>query len=152
MYTPTEPRSCPVIGGLTTIQARAAAQDGAVLVLAGAGIGKTKILSAAIVHRIAAGGVAAGRVLAVTFTNKAATEMSSRIPAALDGGPAPSWLGTFHGLAARQLRIEPEIAGLRPGFDSLDADESRRIVRRHAQGPEPGQRRRRHGEWPRSAR
>jgi superfamily I DNA/RNA helicase len=69
-------------------------------------------------------------VLAVTFTNKATTETSSRIPAALDGGPAPSWIRTFHGLAARQLRIEPEIAALRPGFDILDADDSRRIVRR----------------------
>jgi DNA helicase-2/ATP-dependent DNA helicase PcrA len=90
-----------VIAGLTTEQARAAAQYGPVLVLAGAGTGKTKTLTATVVHRIAAGRVAAGRVLAVTFTNKAATEMSSRIRAALDGGPAPSWLGTFHGLAAR---------------------------------------------------
>jgi superfamily I DNA/RNA helicase len=65
-----------------------------VLVLAGAGTGKTKTLTAAVVHRIAAGGVAPGRVLAVTFTNKAATEMSSRIRAAFDSGPAPSWLGT----------------------------------------------------------
>ena len=56
--------------------------------------------------------------------------MSGRIRTALDGGSAPSWLGTFHGLAARQLRIEPEVAGLRPGFDILDADDSRRIVRR----------------------
>ena len=63
-------------------------------------------------------------------SNKATTEMSSRIPVALDGGPAPSWIGTFHGLAARQLRIEPEVAGLRPGVDILDADDSRRILRR----------------------
>jgi DNA helicase II / ATP-dependent DNA helicase PcrA len=118
------------MAGLTTGQARAAAQYGPVLVLAGAGTGKTKTLTAAVAHRIAAGGVAAGRVLGVTFTNKAATEMSSRIPAALDGGPAPSWIGTFHGLAARQLRIEPEIAGLRPGFEILDANDSRWIVRR----------------------
>ena len=130
MYTPTEPRSYPVMADLTTVRARAAAQDGAVLVLAGAGTGKTKTLTAAVVHRIAAGGVAAGRVLAVTFTSKAATEMSSRIPTALDGGPAPSWIGTFQGLAARQLRIEPEVAGLRPGVDILDADDSCRILRR----------------------
>jgi len=130
MHAPAEPRSYPMMAGLTTVQARAAAQDGPVLVLAGARAGKTKTLTAAVVHRIAAGGIAAGRVLAVTFTNKAATEMSSRVRAALDGGPASSWLGTFHGLAARQLRIEPEVAGLRPGFDILDADDSRRIVRR----------------------
>src|SRR6516162_10559394 len=130
MHAPAEPRSYSMMAGLTTVQARAAAQDGPVLVLAGAGTGKTKTLTAAVVHRIAAGGIAAGRVLAVTFTNKAATEMSSRVRAALDGGPASSWLGTFHGLAARQLRIEPEVAGLRPGFDILDADDSRRLIKR----------------------
>jgi DNA helicase-2/ATP-dependent DNA helicase PcrA len=119
-----------MMAGLTTVQARAAAQDGPVLVLAGAGTGKTKTLTAAVLHRITRGSIAPGRVLAVTFTNKAAIEMSCRIRAALDGGPAPSWLGTFHGLAARQLRIEPEVAGLRPGFDILDADDSRRLVKR----------------------
>ena len=117
-------------GNLTPDQARAAAQYGSVLVLAGAGTGKTKTLTAAVVHRIAVGGFAPSRILAVTFTNKAAAEMNARIQAALDDGPAPSWLGTFHGLAARQLRIEPEVAGLRPGFDILDADDSRRIVKR----------------------
>ena len=130
MSPAAEPRPQPVMAGLTTEQAKAAAQYGPVLVLAGAGTGKTKTLTAAVVHRIAAGGVAPGRVLAVTFTNKAATEMSGRIRAALDSGPAPSWLGTFHGLAARQLRIKPEVAGLRPGFDILDADDSRRVVKR----------------------
>jgi ATP-dependent DNA helicase UvrD/PcrA len=130
MHSPDEPRAQPVMAGLTTEQARAAAQYGPVLVLAGAGTGKTKTLTAAVVHRISDGGIVPGRVLAVTFTNKAATEMSGRIRTALDGGPAPSWLGTFHGLAARQLRIEPEVAGLRPGFDILDADDSRRIIRR----------------------
>src|ERR1700730_13684031 len=130
MHPAAEPRPRPVMAGLTTEQAKAAAQYGPVLVLAGAGTGKTKTLTAAVVHRIAAGGVAPGRVLAVTFTNKVATEMSSRIRAALAGGPAPSWLRTSHGRAARQLRIEPEVAGLQPGFDILDADDSRRVVKR----------------------
>src|SRR6266851_1102623 len=130
MHPSAEPRQQPEMAGLTAEQAKAAAHYGPVLVLAGAGTGKTKTLTAAVVQRIAAGGVAPGRVLAVTFTNKAATEMSSRIRSALDGGPAPSWLGTFHGLAARQLRIEPEVAGLRPGFDILDADDIRRVVKR----------------------
>jgi DNA helicase-2/ATP-dependent DNA helicase PcrA len=66
----------------------------------------------------------------VTFTNKAAAEMSARIRTALDGQPGPIWVGTFHGLGARQLRIEPEVAGLRPGFEILDADDSRRLVKR----------------------
>ena len=66
MHPAAEPRQQPVMAGLTTEQAKAAAQYGPVLVLAGAGTGKTKTLTAAVVHRIAAGGVAPGRVLAVT--------------------------------------------------------------------------------------
>ena len=116
--------------GLTPQPAKAAQQPGAVLVLAGAGTGKTKTLTAAVVHRIAVRHVPAGKILAVTFTNKAASEMTERIRAALNGEPAPHWIGTFHGLGARQLRIEPEVAGLRPGFDILDADDSRRILKR----------------------
>ena len=120
----------PVLAGLTSQQAIAAQQSGAVLVLAGAGTGKTKTLTAAIGHRIAVRGLAPARILAVTFTNKAAAEMVGRIRAMLVGEGAPHWVGTFHGLGARQLRIEPEVAGLRPGFDILDADDSRRMVKR----------------------
>jgi DNA helicase-2/ATP-dependent DNA helicase PcrA len=118
------------LDGLTAAQAEAALQDGAVLVLAGAGTGKTKTLTAAVVHRIRDFGVKPDRILAVTFTNKAAGEMTGRIRAALGGDASPGWLGTFHGLGARQLRSEPEVAGLRPGFDILDADDSRRLVKR----------------------
>src|SRR5207244_4761138 len=85
----SEQRPRPVRAGLTTQQAKAAAQYGPVLVLAGAGTCKTKTLTAAVVHRIATGGVAPGRVLAVTFTKKDATEMSSRMRAEHDGGAAP---------------------------------------------------------------
>ena len=116
--------------GLTPAQAQAAVQSGPVLVLAGAGTGKTKTLTAAVKHRIEVRGIPAARILAVTFTNKAASEMTDRIRTALGGTAAPRWIGTFHGLGARQLRIEPEVAGLRPGFDILDADDSRRIVKR----------------------
>jgi DNA helicase-2/ATP-dependent DNA helicase PcrA len=115
---------------LSSEQARAAAHTGPILVLAGAGTGKTSTLTAAVVHRIAVDRVPASRILAVTFTNKAAAEMASRIRAALDGHAAPSWLGTYHGLAARQLRDAPEIAELRPDFDIVDADDSRRFVKR----------------------
>lgn len=130
MFDSDDRRRASPFDELTEQQAAAAMQGGAVLVLAGAGTGKTKTLAAGVVHRIEACGIPAARILAVTFTNKAAAEMASRIRAALEGEPPPHWLGTFHSLAARQLRLEPEVAGLRPGFDILDADDSRRLVRR----------------------
>ena len=119
-----------ILDDLTPAQREAAIQSGPVLVIAGAGTGKTKTLTAAVAHRIADCGMPANRVLAVTFTNKAAAEMTGRIRMALGDGAAPHWTGTFHGLGARQLRIEPEVADLRPGFDILDADDTRRMTRR----------------------
>ena len=121
-----------ILAGLTPAQAEAAVHDGAILVLAGAGTGKTRVLTRAVAWRIERQGIAPNRMLAVTFTNKAAGEMTGRIRAMLAGQPVPSWIGTFHGLAARQLRIEPEVAGLRGGFEILDADDSRRMIRRTA--------------------
>ena len=121
-----------ILAGLTPAQAQAAVHDGAILVLAGAGTGKTRVLTRAVAWRIKKQGIAPNRILAVTFTNKAAGEMTGRIRAMLAGQPVPGWIGTFHGLAARQLRIEPEVAGLRGGFEILDADDSRRMIRRTA--------------------
>lgn len=122
----------PILAGLTPPQVEAVTHDGPILVLAGAGTGKTRTLTAAVAWRIAEHGIPAHRVLAVTFTNKAASEMTQRIRVMLTGQTVPSWIGTFHGLAARQLRTEPEVAGLRPGFEILDADDSKRLVRRTA--------------------
>ena len=119
-----------ILAGLTPAQAEAASLSGAVLVLAGAGTGKTKTLTSGVAWRIQARGIPASRILAVTFTNKAAGEMTERIRRMLAGQAVPSWCGTFHGLGARQLRAEPEVAGLRTGFDILDADDSKRLVRR----------------------
>jgi DNA helicase-2/ATP-dependent DNA helicase PcrA len=116
--------------GLTENQLQATNTDGPVLVLAGAGTGKTRTLTAAIARRIMVSGIDPARILAVTFTNKAAKEMSGRIQETLGIMSAPRWIGTFHGLGARQLRAEPEVAGLRPGFDILDADDSRRMIKR----------------------
>lgn len=113
----------------TEAQFEAASHPGAALVLAGAGTGKTSTLTAAVVHRIAIDGVAAARIIAVTFTNKTAHEMTSRIRIATGDEASSSWIGTYHGLGARQLRDAPEIAGLRPGFEILDADDSRRLCR-----------------------
>ncbi len=119
-----------ILAGLTPAQAEAASLAGAVLVLAGAGTGKTKTLTSGVAWRIQARGIPASRILAVTFTNKAAGEMTERIRRMLAGQAVPSWCGTFHGLGARQLRAEPEVAGLRTGFDILDADDSKRLVKR----------------------
>jgi UvrD/REP helicase N-terminal domain len=119
-----------IASSLTKTQIKAASHPGSILVLAGAGTGKTSTLTAAVAHRIAVDGIPPHRVLAVTFTNKAASEMASRIRAALGPDAAPHWLGTFHGLAARQLRAGPQIASLRDNFDILDADDSPRILRR----------------------
>jgi DNA helicase-2/ATP-dependent DNA helicase PcrA len=118
------------LNGLTANQLQAVTTDGPVLVLAGAGTGKTRTLTAAVARRIMVSGVDPARIMAVTFTNKAAKEMSDRIQATLGMMTGPRWVGTFHGLGARQLRAEPEVAGLRPGFDILDADDSRRMIKR----------------------
>ena len=83
MFDSDDRRRASRFDELTEQQAAAAMQSGAVLVLAGAGTGKTKTLAAGVVHRIEACGIPAARILAVTFTNKAAAEMASRIRAAL---------------------------------------------------------------------
>lgn len=100
--------------GLTTNQVKAANTDGPVLVLAGAGTGKTRTLTAAVARRIMVSGIDPSRILAVTFTNKAAREMSDRIQATLGITTTPRWIGTFHGLGARQPRAEPEVGGCGP--------------------------------------
>ena len=101
-----------------------------VLVLAGAGSGKTRVL----VHRIAwliqVEGAHPWNVLAVTFTNKAAAEMRSRIEALLHTPVGGMWVGTFHGLCHRLLRAHFQEAGLPQGFQILDADDQLRVVKR----------------------
>ncbi len=90
--TPAE-RLSSILAGLTPRQAEAAALTGAVLVLAGAGTGKTRTLTAGVAARIAARGIPPSRILAVTFTNKAAKEMADRIRTMLAGEGVPSWVG-----------------------------------------------------------
>jgi len=111
-------------------RAAVTAPDRPTLVLAGAGSGKTRVL----VHRIAwvirVNGVAAQHVLAVTFTNKAAAEMRERIERLLGFPTRSLWIGTFHGLAHRLLRIHSEEAGLAEGFQIMDSDDQLRMIRR----------------------
>src|SRR3954465_14614485 len=113
-----------LLQGLNEAQAAAvSAPVGPTLVLAGAGSGKTRVL----VHRIAwvirVGGVAAQHVLAVTFTNKAAAQMRDRVESLLDMPTRNLWIGTFHGLSHRLLRIHSREAGLAEGFQIMDSDD-----------------------------
>ncbi|MDC0139192.1 UvrD-helicase domain-containing protein [Hyphomicrobiales bacterium] len=104
--------------------------DGALLVLAGAGTGKTKVLTSKIAHIISLGKANPSNILAVTFTNKAAREMKHRIGQSLgsmvEGMP---WLGTFHSIGAKILRIHPELVGLKSDFTILDTDDQLRLIK-----------------------
>ena len=110
------------LAGLTAAQDAAARATGPIAVLAGAGTGKTKTLVASAVDRIEHRGVNPHRLLAVTFTNKAAREMSERLGAALGPMRTPGWVGTFHAHGSRQIRQDPGIADLRPGFAIVHGD------------------------------
>src|SRR5881409_3133494 len=103
---------------------------GALLVLAGAGSGKTRVLTARIAHLITKQGVAPQRIFAVTFTNKAAGEMRSRIAQLLGSDPRGLWIGTFHSLSARLLRREAALLGFGPNFTIYDTDDSEALVKR----------------------
>jgi DNA helicase-2/ATP-dependent DNA helicase PcrA len=120
-----------LLDGLNEDQRQAVASPlGAALVLAGAGSGKTRVL----VHRVAwliqVEGASPNSILAVTFTNKAAAEMRSRIETLLGIPSGAMWLGTFHGLAHRLLRIHWREAGLPQSFQILDSEDQARVLRK----------------------
>ncbi|MEO5338794.1 MAG: UvrD-helicase domain-containing protein, partial [Magnetospirillum sp. WYHS-4] len=120
----------PYLDGLNESQREAVlATDGPVLMLAGAGTGKTRALTARLAHILLQGKAHPGEIMAVTFTNKAAREMRERV-AALLGRPVEGWwVGTFHALGARIVRANAERLGLRPDFTILDADDQLRLVK-----------------------
>jgi DNA helicase-2/ATP-dependent DNA helicase PcrA len=103
---------------------------GPLLVLAGAGSGKTRVLTARIAHLIKTQGVPPERIFAVTFTNKAAGEMRSRVGALLGADPRGLWIGTFHSLSARLLRREAPLLGFGPNFTIYDVDDSQALIKR----------------------
>lgn len=106
------------------------APDGALLVLAGAGTGKTRVLTTRIAHKLATRQAWPSQFLAVTFTNKAAREMKNRISALVgEDVEGMSWLGTFHSIAAKILRRHAELVGLRPDFTILDRDDQIRLLK-----------------------
>ncbi|MDO4428238.1 MAG: UvrD-helicase domain-containing protein [Atopobiaceae bacterium] len=102
---------------------------GPLLVLAGAGSGKTRVLTYRIAHMIADEGVRPWQVLAITFTNKAAAEMRERLGALLPYGTRGMWVCTFHAMCVRILRDDGELVGYRPNFTIYDDDDSRRLVK-----------------------
>jgi DNA helicase-2/ATP-dependent DNA helicase PcrA len=121
----------PYLAGLNPPQREAVlTTEGPVLVLAGAGTGKTAALTARLAHLIASRKAWPSQILAVTFTNKAAREMKERVSAisggAIEGMP---WLGTFHSVAARMLRSHAELVGLKPNFTILDTDDQLRVMK-----------------------
>ncbi len=115
------------------------------LVLAGAGTGKTRVLTTRIAHILATRRAFPGQILSVTFTNKAAREMKERIGnlvgGAVEGMP---WLGTFHSIGVKILRRHAELVGLKSGFTILDTDDQIRLLEagdrsgRPRQGPLAG--------------
>ena len=103
---------------------------GPLLVLAGAGSGKTRVLTARIAYLIQERGVAPQKIFAVTFTNRAAGEMRSRVAALLGADPKGLWIGTFHSLSARLLRREAAHLGFGPNFTIYDQDDSESFIKR----------------------
>ena len=125
------PGGAPYLASLNPEQCEAVqALDGPVLVLAGAGTGKTRVLTTRVAHMIATGKARAHEILAVTFTNKAAREMRERV--VLLAGPVAEgmpWLGTFHAISTKLLRRHAELVGLKSNFSILDTDDQIRLLK-----------------------
>ena len=111
-------------------QAAVTATERQILVIAGAGSGKTKVLVSRLAWLIAEQGVNPYQVMAVTFTNKAANEMKQRVESLLNINTRWMWIGTFHALSARLLRMEAESFGLSRDFIIYDDGDSRALVKR----------------------
>ena len=104
--------------------------DGPLLVLAGAGTGKTRVLTTRLAHVLNLYKAMPGEILAVTFTNKAALEMKERISHLMNGQPIEGWwLGTFHALAGRMLRQHADLVGLSSNYTIIDPDDAQRLVK-----------------------
>src|SRR5580693_9145115 len=119
------------LSGLNPEQREAVeAVEGPVLVLAGAGTGKTRVLTTRLAHILATGRARPWELLSVTFTNKAAREMRTRITDII--GPAAEglrWLGTFHSVAAQILRRKAELVGLKSNYTIIDTDDQERLIK-----------------------
>ena len=120
----------PWLTGLNTSQSDAVTSlQGPLLVLSGAGTGKTRVLTSRLAELVASGTAKPWNILAVTFTNKAAREMKGRIGDMVGPMVEQVWLGTFHSLAARMLRRHADLVGLKSDFTILDSDDQVRLVK-----------------------
>jgi len=130
---PSEP---PYMAGLNLPQKQAVESiDGPLLVLAGAGTGKTRVLTTRLAHILSTGHGFPGQILAVTFTNKAALEMKDRVGAII-GSQVESlyWMGTFHAIGVKILRNHSSLAGLAGNFTILDSDDQLRLIKQIVRG------------------
>ncbi len=105
------------------------ADEGPVLVVAGAGSGKTRVLTTRIAWLLGERGVHPGGVLAFTFTNRAAKEMRERVASDVGADRAPFWIGTFHATGLKILRADGASVGVQPGFSIFDTDDSKRLLK-----------------------
>ncbi|MEO5373900.1 MAG: UvrD-helicase domain-containing protein [Alphaproteobacteria bacterium] len=122
--------SAPWLADLNPEQRQAVeATEGAVLVLSGAGTGKTRVLTTRLAHILALRRAEPWQILAVTFTNRAAREMRERLAAMIGPVAESVWLGTFHALGARMLRRHAELVGLKSNFTILDTDDQLRLLK-----------------------
>ena len=127
---PAAETAAPYLAELNEAQRAAVeALDGPVLVLAGAGTGKTRVLTTRLAHLLVTGRAAPGQLLAVTFTNKAARQMKDRVAALLRRPVEGWWLGTFHSLAARMLRGHAEAVGLKSNYTIIDTEDQLRLIK-----------------------
>ena len=118
------------LAGLNTNQLEATSHfEGPLLVLAGAGSGKTRVLTARVCHLIQEFGISPKKILTVTFTNKAAAEMRERITKLLGSEPIGMWMGTFHAMGARLLRRHADRIGWDRSFSIFDSDQSLRVIK-----------------------
>jgi DNA helicase-2/ATP-dependent DNA helicase PcrA len=119
------------LDGLNEAQIEAVLHErGPLLVLAGAGSGKTRVITHRIAHLIQSRGIHPSRIVAVTFTNKAAAEMRERVERLLGRPPLGAWIGTFHALCVRILRYDGRNIGLESGFNIYDTDDQLALVKR----------------------
>ncbi len=129
--TPAGRTDLPYLDGLNPEQREAVEHtEGPLLVLAGAGTGKTRVLTTRIAHILSQNRAWPSQILAVTFTNKAAREMKERIGGQIGGAvEGMAWLGTFHSIGVKILRRHAELVGLKSGFTILDSDDSVRLLK-----------------------